>query len=218
MSELPINLADAAVILVIVLSGIFALVRGLIHELLAVGSWGGAAIATVYAFPRVQPFSRNIITIPLAADIVAGVVIFLAVLVALSIITHMIARRVRRSHLGALDRSLGLLFGLFRGAVLICVAWLTLTWTVPRVDYPAWLLEARSLPLVERGALLLVDLLPPGLRPSGGFPGMAPAPTSGDSIYNQLISPTPKGAGPEEFSGYKVEDRKGIHQIYEAEQ
>ncbi len=62
-----------------------------------------------------------------------------SMLIVLSIITHLIARRVRRSHLGALDRSLGMVFGLLRGAILVCVAWLALAWTVPRDDYPTWL-------------------------------------------------------------------------------
>jgi membrane protein required for colicin V production len=216
MADVPINLVDLAVIAVLAISGIFALVRGLVHELLAVGSWIGAAIATLYGFPKAQPVA--LITVPLVADIVAGVVIFLIVLIVLSIITHLIARRVRRSHLGALDRSLGMVFGLLRGAVLVCMAWLALSWTVPRDDYPKWLLEARSLPLIERGALMLIDLVPPRLRPKGGFPGMNPAALSGASIFETLINPEPKDAGPEEQPGYKDDQRQDMQQLIETQQ
>ena len=218
MADIPFNLVDVAVIAVLAISGIFALVRGLVHELLAVGSWIGAAIATLYGFPKAQPVARELITVPLVADIVAGVVIFLTVLIVLSIITHLIARRVRRSHLGALDRSLGMVFGLLRGAILVCVAWLALAWTVPRDDYPTWLLEARSLPLIERGALALIDLVPPRLRPNGNFPGMSPASLSGASIFDTLISPKPKDTGPEDRSGYNDDERKGIQQLIETKQ
>lgn len=218
MADLQINLVDLAVIAVLAISGIFALVRGLIHELLAVGSWIGAAIATLYGFPKAQPVARQIISVPLVADIAAGVVIFLTVLVVLSIITHIIARRVRRSHLGALDRSLGMVFGLVRGAVLICLAWLVLAWTLPRDDYPQWLLEARSLPLVERGAQALIQLVPPRLRPKGGFQGMDPKALSGASIFDTLINPEPKGAGPEETPGYKDDQRQDMQQLIETQQ
>jgi membrane protein required for colicin V production len=218
MADLPINLVDLAVIAVLAISGIFALVRGLVHELLAVGSWIGAAIVTLYGFPKAQPMARELITVPLVADIVAGVVIFLTVLIVLSIITHLIARRVRKSHLGALDRSLGMVFGLLRGAVLVCMAWLALSWTVPRDDYPKWLLEARSLPLVERGALMLIDLVPPHLRPKGGFPGMNPTSLSGTSLLDALINPQPKGAGPEEQPGYKDDQRQDMQQLIETQQ
>jgi membrane protein required for colicin V production len=218
MADFPINLVDVTVIAILAISGIFALVRGLVHELLAVGSWIGAAIATLYFFPRAQPVVRELITVPLVADIVAGVAIFLVVLIVLSIITHLIARRVRRSHLGALDRSLGMVFGLLRGAVLVCLAWLALSWTVPRDDYPTWLLEARSLPLIERGALALIDLVPPHLRPKGGFQGMSPSSLGGASIFDTLINPTPKDAGPEEQPGYKDNQRQDMQQLIETQQ
>ena len=58
MADFPINLVDVTVIAILAISGIFALVRGLVHELLAVGSWIGAAIATLYFFPRAQPVVR----------------------------------------------------------------------------------------------------------------------------------------------------------------
>ena len=218
MADIPFNLVDIAVIAILAISGIFALVRGLVHELLAVGSWIGAAIATLYGFPKAQPVARELITVPLVADIVAGVAIFLTVLIVLSIITHLIARRVRRSTLGALDRSLGMVFGLLRGAVLVCLAWLALSWTVPRDDYPKWLLEARSLPLVERGALILINLVPPNLRPSGGFPGMSSTSLGGASIFDTLINPEPKDAGPEEQPGYKDNQRQDMQQLIETQQ
>ncbi|MEQ9608473.1 MAG: CvpA family protein, partial [Kiloniellaceae bacterium] len=53
MDSLPINLADLIVIIVLVVSGIFAFVRGFVHEVLAVASWVGAAFVTLYAFPVV---------------------------------------------------------------------------------------------------------------------------------------------------------------------
>ena len=217
MDDFGINVVDLAVIAVVVISGIFALVRGLMHEILAVGAWIGAAIATRYGFPRVQPYARDIITIQWVADIVAGVAIFLVVLILLNIVTHMIARRVQLSNLGALDRSLGLVFGLLRGAALVCVAWLALAWAVPRQDYPTWLLEARSLPLVEEGARLLVDLLPNNLAPLS-LPGMDDSAAAVNRTFETLVNPAPKGAGPDERSGYKDQERKELQRLLETSQ
>jgi len=42
-----INVADIAVTLVILFSGLFAFFRGFVHEILAVASWVGAAAATL---------------------------------------------------------------------------------------------------------------------------------------------------------------------------
>jgi membrane protein required for colicin V production len=58
------------------------------------------------------------------------------------------------------DRSLGLLFGLVRGAVLVCLAYLVMAWAIPQEDRPVWVAEARTLPLVQQGAGLLLKILP----------------------------------------------------------
>ena len=103
METPPINLTDAAVVLVIAISGLLALFRGLVHEVLAVISWIGAALATIYGFPYARPYATEMITVPLIADMVAGVGIFLVSLILLSVLTNFIAHRIRQSALGPLD-------------------------------------------------------------------------------------------------------------------
>ena len=164
MESSPINLADIAVIVVILISGLLAFFRGLVHEVLAVISWIGAALATIYGFPYARPYATDLITVPLIADMVAGVGIFLVTLILLSVLTNFIAHRIRQSALGPLDRSLGLIFGFLRGAALIAVAWVVFALLMPREDHPQWVVEAKVRPLVERSAVLLVSILPERLR------------------------------------------------------
>ena len=164
MEAPPINLADAAVLLVLAISGLLAFFRGLVHEVLGVISWIGAALATIYGFPYARPYAMELITVQPIADLAAGVAIFLVTLIVLSILTNFIAHRIRQSALGPLDRSLGLIFGFLRGAALIAVAWVAYTLWVPREDHPQWIVEAKTRPLVERSAVLLVSFLPERFR------------------------------------------------------
>ena len=206
---LPVNLTDLAILAVILISAIFALIRGFVHEILAVGCWIGAALATLVAFSLAQPLARQYIAIPLVADIVAGAAIFLLVLVLLSILTHWIARRVRKSSLGALDRSLGFLFGLLRGAVVVCAAWILFLYLVPhREDHPRWITEARSLPLVQQGSLMLLSVVPGSLLPRD-FPMLEP---EGEAAGQH------KGAARQEGSGYKDSEREELRRLLESAQ
>lgn len=154
------NLADIIVFVILILSAAIAFARGFVREVLSIGAWVGAAVATIYGFPFAQPVARRYIEMTLIADVVAGVVIFVVVLILLTVVSHMLAKLVRGSGLGAVDRSLGLLFGLARGAVLICIAYLVLVWAVPEPDRPDWFTQARTLPIVKKGADYLVSLLP----------------------------------------------------------
>ncbi len=220
MEAPPINVTDVVIALVILGSGLFAFFRGFVHELLAVISWIGAGLATLYGFPYLQPHVRELITVPLIADMTAGVAIFLVVLIVLSILARILSRRIRTSALGPLDRSLGLIFGFLRGALLVCIAWLIFSWLLPREDYPEWITEAKALPLVERGSVLLVGLLPERLR---GGPAGIPGTTESEAEQlrairkesQNLLNPPTKGDAPENEPGYNTRMRDEMRRAIE---
>jgi membrane protein required for colicin V production len=218
VDSLPINLTDIIVLTVLVLSAAFAFVRGFVHEMLAIGSWVGAALATLYGFPYAQPIAREHIPSPLIADMVAGIAIFLVVLVALSIVTRLLCKRVRNSGMGPLDRSLGLVFGVARGAVLVCIAWLMLLWVMPREDHPEWITEARTLPLIEKGGAMIASIIPDGLGGRAARATQAPDAQSGSSDpYQLLVRPSARAnAASNDKDGYKGVERDAMQQLIEA--
>jgi len=152
--------ADLIIIAILALSALLAFMRGFVREVLSIGAWVGAALATIYGFPLAQPYARKYIEVALFADIAAGVTIFVVALILLTILSHALSKNVRDSALGAVDRSLGLLFGLVRGAVLVCLAYLVMAWAIPKDDRPVWVAQSRTLPLVQQGADLLLKILP----------------------------------------------------------
>ena len=116
METTSINPTDIAVIVILLLSALLAFARGLVREVLSVGAWVGAAFATLYLFPHVLPMVQQVVAKELVAKAVAGVGIFVVSLVLLSIISHQLSKGVRGSALSAVDRSLGFVFGIARGA------------------------------------------------------------------------------------------------------
>jgi len=220
MDSLPINLADLLVIIVLVVSGIFAFVRGFVHEVLAVGSWVGAAFVTLYAFPHVQPLVLGVITVEFIASLLTGVGLFLVTLVLFSVLTRILSNRIQKSSLGALDRSLGLLFGFLRGAVIVVLAWLALGYMVTEEDRPQWIQEARTRPLVERGAGLLLTLVPAELLERGDQAAedarrRAEEVRRAEQTYNQLVSPLRKGDAEQEQPEYNQGMRDAIEKAIE---
>ena len=154
------DILDIAVLGIVVISGLLAFWRGFVREVLSLGAWIGAAVATLYLFKFAQPVARAYIEVELIADIAAGVAVFIVALLALSLISHAVSRRVRESTLGPLDRSLGLVFGLARGAAVVALAYLIFAALLPPEDRPVWVTEARSEPLMVEGALFLASILP----------------------------------------------------------
>jgi membrane protein required for colicin V production len=160
MTFLGLNAFDLVVLAIVILSGLFALMRGLVKEILSIVSWVGALFAALYGFAYVAPYVSGMIQPAWLADVITGVGLFVAALIALGLISTLISGAVHKSSAGALDRSLGFLFGLVRGAVIVCVAWLAMSRVLPSSDHPAWLQTARTLPLVESGANILLSMVP----------------------------------------------------------
>lgn len=153
---------DLAVIAVIVLSGLFAFSRGFVREELSIATWIGASFFTFYAFPFARPLAAKALP-PLLSDAVAIFGPFAVAFVVLSVITAMIARRVKDSPLSSVDRTLGLVFGLIRGAFLACLGYIALTWLMP-APLPDWIAHARTRPLLASGAAALSKIVPEGMR------------------------------------------------------
>ena len=165
--EFPVNLADVAVVAILLLSGLLAYSRGLVREVLAVAVWVGAGLAALYGFAHVRPLVHEYVPTPWLADIGAGAGLFVVAFLLFTVISRPVVRRVRDSAFRTADRSLGFLFGVVRGAVVVCLVFLLMSWLFPAGQQPEWITTASSRPYVEKGAQLLKLLVPAEAQEAG---------------------------------------------------
>ncbi len=228
MAETGLNALDFAVIAVLLVSALLAFGRGFVREVLSIGAWVAAAVATIYGFPYLQPVVRRHIDVALIADLVTGAIIFIATLIVFTAIASLLTRNLRISVFGALDRSLGFLFGLVRGAVLVCILYLGATWLMKPDEQPEWLKEARSRPFVEAGAEMLARFLPQTAERGQAAAeetrqqleraidaGEALQPPAGAAPDAQ---PTANPAGPGGDSGYNDQERNDMNRAVQSSQ
>jgi membrane protein required for colicin V production len=157
------NPLDIGVIAVIVLSAIFAFARGFVREALSIVAWVGAAAITVYGFVPVLGLVDPLVKNPLLSQLIAGFGLFVGALIVLTIATSFVARMVRASALSPIDRTLGFVFGLARGVLIVCLAYLLLDFVQPS-ERPAWIRDAKSAPFLHQGADMLRQFLPEQLK------------------------------------------------------
>lgn len=164
MEELPINIADAGILVILLVSAIFGFARGFVKEVLSISGWIGATFLALYLFPLLKPYARDYINNLLIADILTGSLIFILSLVTLSYITHAISEKVKASSLGALDRSLGIFFGIGRAIIVVGIAWLVFVQFIPPSGRPQAILEARMLPIAHAAGEFVAQLTPPDMQ------------------------------------------------------
>ncbi|WP_363349043.1 CvpA family protein [Methylocystis echinoides] len=151
---------DLAVITIVLVSGMLALLRGFTREVLAILSWVAAAAAAYYLHPMALPYLKPYISkdeIALAASVA---VVFFIALVVVSLFTVKLSDVILDSKIGALDRSLGFVFGAVRGLLLAVVAFVFYAWLVPDANQPEWVRNARAKPILAAGGDKLREMLP----------------------------------------------------------
>ena len=141
---MPITLLDIVLIVVMLVSGLLAMVRGFMREVLSILAWILAAGATLYAYAKLLPVAKQYFNNDIVAAVAVIGGVFLLTLLVVSVITVRISDAVLDSRVGALDRTLGFLFGLARGLVIVVIAYVFFDWLVPDRSKPDWVLHAKS--------------------------------------------------------------------------
>ena len=158
---MPITLLDILLLVVMLVSGLLAMVRGFMREVLSIAAWGVAAIAAIAFSGRLVPFVKSYVNLgDTAVNVIAAAIVFLIVLLIVSVITVRISDMILDSRVGALDRTLGFLFGLGRGLIIVVVAFLFFAWLVPPKAQPVWVQNAKSKVVLQSTGQWLMSMLP----------------------------------------------------------
>ena len=151
---------DIFLIVVMLVSGLLAMVRGFMREILSIAAWATAAVVTLLAYSRLLPLAKQYFNNDIVA---AGVTIggvFLTTLIIASVFTVRFSDMILDSRIGALDRTLGFLFGLGRGLIIVVVAFVFFDWLVPDKSQPAAIRNAKSKIVLRGTGDWLMSLLP----------------------------------------------------------
>jgi membrane protein required for colicin V production len=154
---------DIGLIAVVFVSAILSMLRGFTREVLAIVSWGAAALAAYYFFPYVLPYVAPYVSKANVAAALSAALVFFVALIVVSIITVKVSDAILDSKVGALDRSLGFLFGVARGYLLCVIAFVFFAWLVPPKSYPSWVQNSKTRGWLEATGSTLESFLPDDL-------------------------------------------------------
>jgi membrane protein required for colicin V production len=180
---------DLAVFGFLAVSGLLAFARGFVREVLGIGAWIGAVAAAILALPTMRGYVKTWFSKPDWVDPVSFIVVFLGSLIVLMVVAGMLGRVVRRSALGGVDRTLGLVFGLARGAAVIVVAYIIGQMVFPIERWPDAVLDARTLTPTYEAARWIRDQIPDPYRPHT----LEPPPAGRSTTAEALLHASPQG-------------------------
>ena len=151
---------DALVGIVIVASAVYAAWKGLLRETTSIFGWALAAYAALVFGPMLRTPLHELFSPKWLGDVIAYAGVFLIVLVPLSFLSFRFSESIQKSPVGPVDRTLGFVFGIGRGLVLVALPYIAFTMLVPIKEQPGWIKSAATLPLIQKTSDVLLSLVP----------------------------------------------------------
>lgn len=226
------TLFDGIVIAVLIVSSVLAFLRGFTSEVLSILAWVVGALAALWLFPYATPMFRDFISPDWLAAVASAISIFVLTYFVVAALTGRWAGNFLDLFEQAemMDRTLGLLFGIVRGLLIVTVAYLFFAWLVPNpAEQPDWIRNAKLRPLVEKTAATLFTLAPSdsnlGQRrqrepliyqePSPKSGPETPAPAANPPAEAPSNSQGNSGADTGQAPSYNSSERRGLDRLFE---
>ena len=126
MESLDLFYFDYILIGIIALSGLIAFFRGFIQETLSLLLWVFAFAASMFLNEYLDPYVSDYVNNPELRRILTVITVFVGIIFFGGLLVKLLRGLVHWSGMVGLDRFLGVLFGFFRGIILIMVIYLVL--------------------------------------------------------------------------------------------
>ncbi|EHQ52102.1 MULTISPECIES: CvpA family protein [Ectothiorhodospira] len=158
---------DFVILGIVAVSTVISLFRGFVKEAISLATWILAFwIALAYSGVAAEhlPFGLEDPTLKLG---IAFAILFIVTLLMGGIVNVLAGQLVKKTGLSGTDRSIGAVFGLARGGLIVAVVILLMGLTV--IPQEPWWQDSLLVPHFERIALWLRDYLPPDLASHFSF-------------------------------------------------
>lgn len=154
------NNLDVIILIVVAISALIALNRGLVKEVLSIVGWVLATMAIIYLLPVCLPFTKKFVASGILAGILTALMIFVLFFVIWIYSTSQVIGKIRTSKLNGLDRLLGLFFGVMRAFLLVVLFNIMVSWIIPEDKQAAVLTESKYYQLAGSFAKPLEEMIP----------------------------------------------------------
>lgn len=216
-----LTILDYIYIAIIIGSSGWAAVRGGIYETIATLSWVIAAFAARFISPHLDVLLQKWFDLsgsPVTTLVASYFIVFFVILIAVGFINQKLRERIQDSILSVTDKTLGIIFGIIRGIVVMGLVYWGLLWYYSDVPQgkPSWLEKARTRPVMQLTAYKLDEWFFSGVFDDKLLKRDRAGEEEMQKIFNNLIKPAVKKDEKSESgqaateTGYKSSERAAL--------
>ena len=151
---------DLIIFLIVFYSMVQCAARGFMRSLLSFSKWLLALIITIVLVPKLNPWVQDYIESRFVTDIGLGIFIYVLSLFIIINVGKAISSAVTWSGLGMVDKSFGLIFGIFKGYVFSVCIFSLVNWFYPYQHWPIKAKNTYSFEAIYKGSEFLIKEFP----------------------------------------------------------
>ncbi len=155
-----LNFFDIIFIFILIYFVIQCFVKGFTLSLISFMKWVISTIITIILVPKVQPIVSEHIKSDFINNVGVGIVIFILTLFLTILIGKVMGKTLTWTGVGSIDKTFGLLFGIFKGYVVSVCIFSILNWFYPYQNWGISVEDAFSFNLVKKGSEMLIEEFP----------------------------------------------------------
>ena len=155
-----ISLFDLIVFIIFSYSMAQCAAKGFTMSLMSFSKWILSLIITIILVPKLNPIVENYIESKFISDIGLGIFIYIVSLFIIINIGKAIGKAVTYTGLGSVDKSFGLIFGIFKGYIISICIFSLLSWFYPHKNWPIKTEDTYSFEMIYKGSNFLINEFP----------------------------------------------------------
>ena len=155
-----LNLFDIFVIIIFIYCVTQCFIKGFSLSLLSFMKWVLSTIVTIILVPKMQPTVSNYIESDFVNNVGLGIVIFILTLFLTILLGKALSKAVTWTGVGSIDKSFGLLFGVFKGYVVSVCIFSILNWFYPYQNWGISIESSISFNIINKGSEILIEEFP----------------------------------------------------------
>ena len=155
-----INFFDLLVFLIFVYSIIQCFIKGFSLSLISFMKWVFSTVITIILVPKLQPTVSDYLESEFLNSVGLGIVIFVLSLFFTILVGKTLSKTVTWTGVGAIDKSFGIIFGIFKGYVISVCIFSILNWFYPYKNWGISAEKAVSFDIINKGSEILIEEFP----------------------------------------------------------
>ena len=141
-----VGAVDIAIVAIIAISGCISLVRGFVKEAMSLVIWLTAFVVAMTFKELIAELLVNMIALASMRQLAAWLMLFVGTLLFGAMVNFLLGKLVSSTGLSGTDRTLGLVFGVFRGLLVVLALVVMLPEALP-VDQDLWWTSSKLIPV-----------------------------------------------------------------------